>query len=139
MMNMRKKYQEARDVMYSLKLSSRKYTCLYNGVPIVDRLQFFTGDKPAAQFKQGTQIGGTYKCGGCGCKDILMDDEAHVLRCPLRNLEELQQIAIAGTFGKQPLKLKPFDHLRVADLKKELLAHSFYEVDEQKPILTQIL
>ena len=89
-----------------------------NGVPIIDHLEFFTGDKPGTQFERGTQIGGTYKCGGCGCKDILMDDQAHVLRCSLRNLEDLQQIAIAGTFGKQPLKLKPFDHLRVADLKK---------------------
>lgn len=40
-----------------------------NGVAVTDRLHFFTGDKPAAQFERGTQIGGTYKCGGCGCKD----------------------------------------------------------------------
>ena len=69
---------------------------------------FFTGDKPAAQFERGTQIGGTFKCGGCGCKDTLMDDQAHVLWCPLR---EVQKIAVAGIFGEQPLILKRFDQL----------------------------
>ena len=34
-----------------------------NSVEIYDMLGFFTGDHPAAQFKQGTQQGGRYKCG----------------------------------------------------------------------------
>ena len=37
-----------------------------NGEQIHDQLRFFCGDKPAQQFERGTQIGGTYKCGGCG-------------------------------------------------------------------------
>ena len=32
-------------------------------VPITDKLHFFIGDKPAAQFKRGITIGGRYKCG----------------------------------------------------------------------------
>ena len=24
-------------------------------------------------------MGGTFKCGGCGCKETLMDDQAHTL------------------------------------------------------------
>ena len=42
-----------------------------NGVAVTDHLHFFIGDKPAAQFERGTQIGGTYKYGGCGCKDVI--------------------------------------------------------------------
>ena len=41
-----------------------------NGVEVTDRLHFFTGDKPAAQFERCTQIGGTYKCGGAGAKTL---------------------------------------------------------------------
>ena len=48
---------------------------------VVDTLRFFTGDKPASQFERGTQIGGTYKCGGCGVKKFMMDYQAHTLRC----------------------------------------------------------
>ena len=42
------------------------------GVEIKDKVRFFCGDKPAQQFERGTQIGGIYKCGGCGCKDHMM-------------------------------------------------------------------
>ena len=62
--------------------------CLYDlsepilsssGIKINDTLKFFTGDHPAQQFERGTQMGGTFKCGGCGCKETLMDDQAHAL------------------------------------------------------------
>ena len=52
-----------------------------SGIQIVDTLRFFTGDKPASQFERGTQMGGTYKCGGCGVKNFMMDDQAHTLGC----------------------------------------------------------
>ena len=110
-----------------------------NGVPITDRLHFFTGDKPAAQFERGTQIGGTYKCGGYGCKDAMMDDQAHALRCTLRSVRDLQDIAISGTFGKQSNVLKPFDQLLVAQLKQELLARKHYDIGYKKPELKAIL
>ena len=110
-----------------------------NGVEVTDRLHFFTGDKPAAQFERGTQIGGAYKCGGCGCKDTMMDDQAYALRCTLRSFGDLQGIAVSGTFGKQPNILKPFDQLLVAQLKQELLARKVYEIDKKKPELRAIL
>ncbi len=52
-----------------------------NSVPITDRMRFFCGDKPAQQFERGTQIGGNYKCDGCGCKDTMMQDLAHAFHC----------------------------------------------------------
>ena len=48
-----------------------------NGVPITDKMRFFCGDKPAQQFERGTQVGGSYKCGSCGCKDSVMQDLMH--------------------------------------------------------------
>ena len=60
------------------------------GIPIQDVLRFFTGDHPAAQFERGTQVGGKYKCGGCGCKATIMDDQAHALRCKTQSLKELK-------------------------------------------------
>ena len=83
--------------------------CLHNlsepvatstGIEIEDKLRFFVGDHPARQFERGTQLGGKYKCGGCGTKDIMMDDLAHTLQQPRRSLYDLQQLAIGGKFGK---------------------------------------
>ena len=65
-----------------------------NGVPVHDVVRFFVGDHPAQQFEGGTQVGGTYKCGACGCKDKLMDDQAHALHCKTRSLTDLQALAI---------------------------------------------
>lgn len=52
-------------------------------------------------------MGGRYKCGGCGCKAELMDDQADAFRCKWRSTADLQSIAIGGVFGKQPRKVKP--------------------------------
>lgn len=70
------------------------------GVVIQDELRFFCGDKPAQQFERGTQIGGTFKCGSCGCKDVMMQDLAHALNCKWRSLSDLQQLVVSGTYGK---------------------------------------
>ena len=76
------------------------------GIPVQDVLRFFTGDHPAAQFERGTQVGGKYKCGGCGCKATIMDDQAHTLRCKTRSLKEPQTIALQGVLGKVPRSTK---------------------------------
>lgn len=54
-----------------------------NGVVVEDVLRFFKGDTPAQSFERGTQSGGNYKCGGCGCHSNLMEDVAHALQCKL--------------------------------------------------------
>ena len=61
------------------------------GIPINDELRFFKGDTPAQQFERGTQQGGHYKCGGCGCHAQMMEDMAHALECKWRSLTELQE------------------------------------------------
>ena len=91
-----------------------------NGVPLKDKMRFFCGDKPAQQFERGTQIGGTYKCGGCGCKDTMMQDLAHALHCKWRSLKDLQTLVLGGKYGKRPNMLKPLVNLKVNELREEL-------------------
>ena len=114
-----------------------------NGVQVKDNMRFFCGDKPAQQFERGTQIGGCYKCGGCGCKDTMMQDLAHALECKWRSLSDLQSLVLNGAFGNTCNKLKPLDNLRVDDLKKELRHRGHTSLEKPKPelqaILTEIL
>ena len=112
------------------------------GILIHDKLGFMIGDHPAQQFERGTQQGGTYKCGGCGCKDIMMEDLAHVLHCEWRSLKDLQCIALAGKIGKQPGVIKPFANLRVAQLRDELRTRGVLDDHPKKELqqkLTSIL
>ena len=92
-----------------------------NEIKVRDKLRYFTGDHPAAQFEQGTKQGGTYKCGVCGCKDGLFD-QAHSLQYCWRNLHDLQSIAISGVFGREAGVITPFDNLKVDQLRTELRA-----------------
>ena len=66
------------------------------GINITNRIRFFTGDKPAQQFECGAQVGGAYKCGGCGCIDTLMQDLSHALQCAPRSLSQLQSLILRG-------------------------------------------
>ena len=69
-----------------------------NDITVTDKLFFFTGDKPAAQFERGTQQGGYYKCGSCGCRSTRMDDLAYSLNCKWRSLTDLQTLVLAGEY-----------------------------------------
>ena len=104
-----------------------------NGVSISDKMRFFCGDKPAQQFERGTQIGGTYKCGGCGCKDNMMQDLAHALQCHPRSLQDLQSLILAGQYGNQPGQLKPLDKLLVVSLREGLTVRGYETADMLKP------
>ena len=89
------------------------------GNEICDTLHSFCGDTPARQFERGTQLGGTYKCGSCGCKDTMMADLPHALEKKWRSLADLQSLS---KFGNIPRKLKPLDNLVVSNLREELQA-----------------
>ena len=110
-----------------------------NGVEIYDNLRFFTGDHPAAQFEQGTQQDGRYKCGSCGCKDAMFSDQAHSLQFPRRSLATPQALATTGVFGKKAGFTKPLDKLHVNDLRKELHVRGVTNLEGLKPELQQQL
>ena len=80
------------------------------GVAVHDNLRVFTGDHPALQFERGTQQGGKYKCGTCGCVDKKLDDPAHSLRLNWRSLKVLQDTATSGVYGNKPGVPKPFSN-----------------------------
>lgn len=93
-----------------------------NGEKIHDKLRFFCGDKPAQQFERGTQIGGIYKCGGCGIKDSMIPDISHALHRQWQSLSTLQTLVTSGKYGNTPRQLKPLDNLKVNELREELRA-----------------
>ena len=102
-----------------------------NGLVIKDQLKIFIGDHPAQQFERGTQMGGIYKY-VCGTKDIRFDYLTHSLHNEWRDLDDLQQIATAGQFGKQPSVLKPFESLRKANLVQELNCRGDHDIAHLK-------
>ena len=89
-----------------------------NGVQVHDELCFFKGDTPAQQFERGTQKGGHYKCGGCGCISSLMEDLAHAPECKWRSLSNLQSLVLAGHYGNIPGAIKPFESLTTDQLQE---------------------
>ena len=126
-----------------LALISDRLECLdtpcktSNGTLISDTMRFFCGDKPAQQFERGTQVGGKYKCGGCGCEDHLMQDQAHALHKPWRSINTLQTLI---TNGNQDGVLKPLDSLKVSELREELTTRGIKGVkDMLKPELQKKL
>lgn len=111
-----------------------------NEEQISDKLRFFCGDKPAQQFERGTQIGGIYKCGGCGCKDTMMSDLSHAFRKPWRSLTTLQQLVTSGKYGNIPSQLKPLDNLKVSELREELHTRGVADTQKMlKPELQEVL
>ena len=110
-----------------------------NGVVVEDVLRFFKGDTPAQSFERGTQSGGNYKCGGCGCHSNMMEDVAHALQCKWRPLAELQALVVASKHGKHPGVLKPFEQLNAQELQEELRARNVYHSGKTKKDLLEIL
>ena len=103
-----------------------------NGVEVKDKLLFFYGDKPAQQMERGTQQGGKYKCGSCGCESHMMDDTAYSFRCECRSLSDLQAIALAGKYGKQKGVVRPFTGLTTEQLQSELRARNVFHIHTTK-------
>ena len=106
-----------------------------NNIPIYDSLKLFIGDHPAQSFERGTQVGGNYKCGGCGCRSDRFDDLAHVFNFSWRSLDDLQSLVLKGKYGKQPSLLKPFANLSKEQLKEELRIRGVFDLSGRKPEL----
>ena len=100
---------------------------------------FFIGDHPAQQFERGTQLGGTYKCGSCGCLDTRMNDFAFACRCDWWSLANLQALLLAGKHGKKPVVLNAFHDLKAAELREELRARGIWDADKPKKELQSLL
>ena len=62
----------------------------------------------------------------------MMDDLAHTFQLPQRSLQDLQKIATAGMRGMVAGELRPFDKLKVNDLREELKARHILCGDRKK-------
>ena len=69
----------------------------------------------------------------------MFGDQAHSLNYNWRSLENLQSLAVGGTYGKHPGVLKPFEALKVDELCQELEASGVADTLMTKPILSNIL
>jgi hypothetical protein len=69
----------------------------------------------------------------------MMGDLAHTLQLTWRDLQEQQDLLIKGKFGKQACNSKPFDRLRLADLKQELHSRDIFDTSHRKDDLQYML
>ena len=103
-----------------------------SGIKIVDTLRFFKGDKPAAQFEAGVSCGGNYPCVGCTCHRDRFADFAHAVQCEQRSVKGIQEVALAGHFGRVPGKIKFYEDLTSNQLRLELEKRGVKEYSSDK-------
>ena len=128
-------------------LIADRVECLYDlsqpvlteeAIPLQDIMHFFNGDTPAKQYERGTQMGGYYKCGSCGCHSECMDDLTVALQCSWRSFSDLQSLASNGKYGNTPNAIKPFESLNKLQLQ-ELRSRNIYHDAKTKKDLMAIL
>lgn len=68
-----------------------------------------------------------------------MDDLAHSLRFSWLSLGDLQNLVTQGKFGSKPGVLKPFDKLKKAELKEELVKWGVLNITRDKKRLESTL
>ena len=86
---------------------------------IRDIVRFFHGDRPAQQFEAGHNQGGNYPCTMCKAKAECFDDITYCNRSDIVSLADRQQFVLTGKTWKDE-RLKPYDKLSIATLRKEL-------------------
>ena len=69
----------------------------------------------------------------------MLGDQAFSLNYNWRSLENLQSLAVGGTYGKHPGVLKPFEALTVDELRQELKARGVADTLMTKLIMSNIL
>jgi hypothetical protein len=69
----------------------------------------------------------------------MMDDLAHTLQSSWRSLYDIQHIAIARKLGRQQGELKPFEFLRVQQIREELHARGSVDTTKRKDDLEATL
>ena len=103
-----------------------------NGVEVNDVLRFFVGDHKATAFEQGAQCGGNFPCGTSGIHVSKFTDQTHALRRRVRSLQDIQNLATSGRFGKRFNVVRPFESLTMGDIQTELRLRGCIDVDMPK-------
>ena len=100
-----------------------------NGVEINNVLRFFVGDHKAIAFEQGTQCGGNFPCGTCGIYVSKFTDQTQALRRRVRSLQDIQNLATSGCFGKIFNVVRPFENLTMGEIQTKLRLRGCIDVD----------
>ena len=94
------------------------------------------GDHKAIAFEQGAQCGGNFPCGTCGIHVSKFTDQTHALRRALRrrvqSLQDIQDLATLGRFGKRFNVVRPFENLTMGEIQTELHLRGCRDVDMPK-------
>ena len=76
-----------------------------SGIEVIDKVGFFYGDGPAAQFEAGHKQGGIYCCVGCGADSGRFSDIAYSYRAPKLTLEERQEFILQGKARRKEVRI----------------------------------
>ena len=90
------------------------------------------GDHKTIAFKQGAQSGGNFPCGTCGIHVSKFTDQTHTLRRRVRSLQDIQNLATLGCFGKRLDVVQPFKNLTMGEIQTELHLRVCIDVDIPK-------
>lgn len=105
-----------------------------SGILVQDRVRFFHGDGPAAQFEAGNKIGGYYCCVGCDTRSTRFQDLAHCFRASHITLQNRQQFLLEGDAWKHN-QFDPLEKLKIDDLRRELNKRKIPTNSKKKPQL----
>ena len=105
-------------------IANLKTEICIDDIPIKDKLRFFKGDGPAAQFEAGQQKGGNYKCWGCSVHKNNSYDYAAARYRNLMSFEERRDKVMETERSRKKAKVnqetKLFTKLDRPDLILEL-------------------
>ena len=93
------------------------------GNEVVDVMRFFKGDTPEQQFETGEiHCGKTCGCGTCDALPSRWSDLSYCFQAKLQTVEHRRQKVLAGPAGREKRNggLRPFDNMKVNELKREL-------------------
>ena len=90
------------------------------------------GDHKAIAFEQGAQCGGNFPCGTCGIHVSKFTDQTHALRRRVRSLQDIQNLATLGRYGKRLNVVRPFENLTIGEIQTELCLRGCIDVNMPK-------
>ena len=110
------------------------------GIQINDVMRFVGGDNPERQMESGEQRGGRQGCSGCNSESRRYYDLSYCFRAILMNLADRQSIVLSGHCGRigRNDSIRPFEKLRVEQLKTELRSRGIEPVGLKKDLEVEL-
>ena len=94
-----------------------------SGIELNDKMKFFKGDGPAAQFEAGQQKGGDYFCWSCNLFAGRSDDLTYALNTEYTSLQDRISLLLKSSRSKaasRKRELKLYKNMQKPDIISEL-------------------